>query len=251
MVSLGDKEMSGKTGVTGRKLRTLQKRNGNTYQAFLYPSSWSTPQVPTRYWEGKGRVTELSNKELYPQSADTTTHQVLEEVSKTQMKAFVSMVSPYKSTMKLEKTVTSIYFWIQFSSVQSLSRGQLFANPWSAARQAFLSVTNSQSLLKLTSIESVMPFNHLILCRPPFSSCLQFFPASGTFPRSQFFASDGQSIGVPASASVLPVNIQDWFPLGWTGWISLLSKRLSTVFFNTTLHISFLYSLTLASICDY
>ena len=68
--------------------------------------------------------------------------------------------------MKLEKTVTSIYFWIQFSSVQSLSRVQLFANPWTAAHQAFLSVTTSQSLLKLMSIESVMPFNHLILCRP-------------------------------------------------------------------------------------
>ena len=81
------------------------------------------------------------------------------------------------------------------------------------------------------SIESVMPSNHLILCRP-FSSCLQSFPASGSFPTSQFFASGGQSIG--ASASVLPVNIQDWFPLGWTGWISLQSKELSRLFFNTT-----------------
>ena len=58
----------------------------------------------------------------------------------------------------------------------------------------------------------------------PFSSCLQSFPASGSFPMSQFFASGGQSIGVSASVSVLPMNIQDWFPLGWTGWISLLSK---------------------------
>ena len=58
----------------------------------------------------------------------------------------------------------------------------------------------------------------------PFSPCLQFFPASGSFPRSQFFASGGQSIVVSASASVLPMNIQDWFPLGWTGWIFLLSK---------------------------
>ena len=63
----------------------------------------------------------------------------------------------------------------------------------------------------------------------PFSSCLQSFPASGSFPVSQFFASGGQSIGVSASASVLPVNIQDWFPLGWTGWISLLSKGPSRV----------------------
>ena len=63
----------------------------------------------------------------------------------------------------------------------------------------------------------------------PFSSCLQSFPASGSFPMSQFFTSGGQSIGVSASASVLPMNIKDWFPLGWTGWISLLSKGLSRV----------------------
>ena len=68
----------------------------------------------------------------------------------------------------------------------------------------------------------------------PFSSCLQSFPASESFPRSQFFESGGQSIGVSASASVLPMNIQDWFPLGLTGWISLQSKRVSIVFFNTT-----------------
>ena len=67
----------------------------------------------------------------------------------------------------------------------------------------------------------------------PFSSHLQSFPTSGSFPMSQFFASGGQSIGVSASASVLPMNIQDWFPLGWTGWISLLSKGLSRVFSNT------------------
>ena len=68
----------------------------------------------------------------------------------------------------------------------------------------------------------------------PFSSCPQSFPASGSFPMSQFFASGGQRIRVSALASVLPVNIQDWFPLGWTGWISLQSKGLSRVFSNTT-----------------
>ena len=68
----------------------------------------------------------------------------------------------------------------------------------------------------------------------PFSSCLQSFPASGSFPMSQFFTSGSQSIGVSASASVFPMNIQDWFSLGWTGWISLQSKGLSTVFSNTT-----------------
>ena len=68
----------------------------------------------------------------------------------------------------------------------------------------------------------------------PFSSHLQFFPASGSFPKSQFLASGGQSIGASASTSVLPMNIQDWFPLGWTGWVSLQSKGLSRVFSNTT-----------------
>ena len=68
----------------------------------------------------------------------------------------------------------------------------------------------------------------------PFSPCLQSFPASGPFPMSQSFASGGQSIGVSASASVLPMNIQGWFPLGWTGWISLQSKGLSRIFSSTT-----------------
>ena len=68
----------------------------------------------------------------------------------------------------------------------------------------------------------------------PLSSCIQAFPASGSSPKSPFFASDGQSIGVSASASVLQMNVQDWFPLGWTGWISLQSKGLLRVFYNTT-----------------
>ena len=68
----------------------------------------------------------------------------------------------------------------------------------------------------------------------PFSSCLQSFPASGSFQMSQLFASGGQNIGVSASTSVLPMNTQDWSPLGWTGWISLQSKGLSRVFSNTT-----------------
>ena len=90
----------------------------------------------------------------------------------------------------------------------------------------------------------------------PFSSCLQSFPASGSCQNLQFFTSDGRSIGVSASASVLPVNIQDWSPLGWTGWISLQSKRLSRVFFNTTgqkyqFFGTQLYGPTLTSIHDY
>ena len=71
-------------------------------------------------------------------------------------------------------------------------------------------------------------------CVVPFSSCLQSFPASGSFLMSQLFPSGGQNIGASASSSVLPVNIQDWSPLGWTGWISLLFKGLSRVFPNTT-----------------
>ena len=83
------------------------------------------------------------------------------------------------------------------------------------------------------SIELVMPSNCLILCIP-FSSRLPSFPAPGSFPMSQFFTSGGQSIGVAALVSVLPVNIQDRFPLGWTGWISLQSKGHSRAFSNTT-----------------
>ena len=85
----------------------------------------------------------------------------------------------------------------------------------------------------------------------PFSSCLQSSPASGSFPMSQFFASGGQSIGVSASASVLSMNIQDWLPLGWTGWISLQSKGLSRVFSNTTVqkHQFFSAQLSLWSNC--
>ena len=86
---------------------------------------------------------------------------------------------------------------------------------------------------KPTSTESVMPFNHLILCCP-LLLLLQSFPASGSFPVSQLFTSGGQSIGASTSASVLPMNIQDWFPLKWTDLIFLLSKGLSKVFSSTT-----------------
>ena len=96
----------------------------------------------------------------------------------------------------------------QFSLVQSLSRVRVFATPWTAARQTSLSITNPWSLPKLMSIESVMPSNHLILGLP-FSSCLQSFPASGSFQMSRLFTSGGQSIGVSASTSVLPMNTQD------------------------------------------
>ena len=119
------------------------------------------------------------------------------------------------------------------SSVQSLSRVQLSATPWTAAHQASLSITN------LWSPPKPMPSSRW--CHPttspsvvPFSSCPQSFPASGPFQMSHLFTSGGQSIGVSASVSVLHMNIQDWYPLGLTGLISLQSKGLSRVFSNTT-----------------
>ena len=114
------------------------------------------------------------------------------------------------------------------SSVQLFSCVWLFVTPWTATHQASLSITNSQSLLKLMSIESVMPSNHLILCHPLLH--LQSFQASGSFQMSQFFTSGGQSIRVSASASVFPMNIQDWFPLGWTRWIFCPLEVSSTSF---------------------
>jgi len=100
---------------------------------------------------------------------------------------------------------------LQFSSVHSLSHVQLFANPWTSAHQASLSITKS--------IESVMPSNHLILGHPlPFLPSI--FPSIRVFSKESVLHTSGQSIGVSASSSVLPMNIQDWFPLGLTGLIS-------------------------------
>ena len=137
------------------------------------------------------------------------------------------------STAQRKKRRFNLFIELIFSSVQSLSRVRLFATPWTAAHQASLSITNSRSLPKLMSMSR--------WCHPtispsvvPFSSCPQSFPASGSFPMSQPFASGGPSIGVSASTPVLPMNTQDWSPVGWTGWISLKSKGLSRVFSNTT-----------------
>ena len=115
--------------------------------------------------------------------------------------------------------------------VQLLTCAQLFATPWTTGRQASLSFTLSNSLLMSCPLSR--------WCHPtisssviPFFSCPQSFPTSRSLQMSQLFISGGQSIGV--WASVLQMNIQDWFPLGWTGWISLQSKGLSRVFSNTT-----------------
>ena len=115
-----------------------------------------------------------------------------------------------------------------FLGVQSPSHVWLSVTPWTAAHQASLFFTITRSLLKLKSTESVMPSN-ISFSVSPFSSCPQSFPASGSFPMSQLFTSDGQSIGASASASVLPVKIQGWFPWGLTGLISLLSKEFPRV----------------------
>ena len=119
-----------------------------------------------------------------------------------------------------------------YCSVQSLSRVRLFATPWITARQASLSITNTQSSLKLMSIELVMPLN-ISSSVVPFSPCPQSLPASGSVPVSQLFSWGGQSTAVSALASVLPMNTQDWSPLEWTDLI-LQSKGLSRVFSNTT-----------------
>ena len=192
---------------------------------------------------------------------------------------------PYRNFTFNMRYSINIHLTYMCVSVQLLSHVRLFTTLWITARQAYLSITNSRSILKLSSIESMIPFNHLILCPPlllppsifpsiisvqfshtvmsnslrphesqharppcpsltarvypntcpsswwchptisssvvPFSSCPQSFPASGSFQMSQLFAWGGQSTGVSASTSVLPINFWDWSPLGWTGWISL------------------------------
>ena len=117
----------------------------------------------------------------------------------------------------------------KLSSVPLLSRVRLFATPRTTARQASQSITNSRSLPKLMSIELVMPSNHLILCCP-LLLLSSVFPSIRVFSNeSSLFPSGGQSIGVSASPSVLPMNTQDWSTLGWTGWISLSSQGLKSL----------------------
>ena len=120
------------------------------------------------------------------------------------------------------------------SFIQSLSHDGLFATPWTTAPQASLSITNSQSLLKLMSIKSVMPSNHLILCNP-LLLLTSIFSSTRVFPKSWLFVSGSKSIGASASESVLSMNIQGWFPLGLTGLIFLQFKRLSRVFSSITI----------------
>ena len=119
-----------------------------------------------------------------------------------------------------------------FCGVQLFSHVWFFVTPWTAACQASLSITNSWSLLKLTFIESVMPsiqliFYHPLLLPPAIFSSIR------VLSKESVFRIRWSSIGVSASASVLPMNIQDWFPLGWTGWLSLQSKGLKSLLQHT------------------
>ena len=134
--------------------------------------------------------------------------------------------------LHMRKIAICFLLCIQFSSVQLLSPVRLFATPWIAAHQASLSVTNSWSSLRLTSIESVMPSSHLILCHPllllpPIPPSIRVFSNESTL-RIKWPEYWSFSFSIS-----LPKNTQDWSPLGWTGWISLQSKGLSRVF-NTT-----------------
>ena len=142
--------------------------------------------------------------------------------------------------------VWQICFIHQFSLVQSLNRVRLFVTPWIAACQASPSITNCRSSPRLISMESV---SHPAISSSviPFSSCQESLSASGSFPMSQPFTGGGQSTGVSALTSVLPMNKQDWSHLEWTGWISLRSKGLSRVFSNTTVQKHQFFSAQLSS----
>ena len=160
----------------------------------------------------------------------------------------------FKSLIIYKRNKNINYLRIQFSSVQLLSHVRLFVTPWAAAHQA----TCPSPTPRVYS-------NSCPLCRwchPTISYSVtsssrpQSFPASGSFPMSQFFALGGQSIGVSASASVLPINIQNWSPLGLTDWISLQCKGLSRVFYttlqsNNSSALSFLHSPNFTSIHEH
>ena len=140
------------------------------------------------------------------------------------------MQSPLRQQLLLEtsgqatKNVQQLQISVQFSSVQSLSCVRLFVTPWITAHQASLSITNSRSSNSHPSSQWCHPAISSSVV--PFPSCPQSLPASGSFPMSQLLASGGQSIRTSASALVLPMNIQGWFPLGLTGLFSLLSTGL-------------------------
>ena len=129
-----------------------------------------------------------------------------------------------------------LYTWKLFSQFSSVSQlCPTLCNPMHCSSQASLSITNSQSLLKLMSIKPMMPSNHLILCHP-LLLLPSIFLSVRIFSNRAVLHIKRPKHGSFSSTSVLPMNIQDWFPLGLTGWISLQSKGLSRVFSNTTVH---------------
>ena len=160
--------------------------------------------------------------------ADDTT---LMEESKEELKSLLMKVKKRVKGLKLNLQKNKVITPSPISSVQPLSCVRLFATPWTATRQASLSITNSRSPPKPISIVSVMPSNHLMLCHPLLLPSI--FLSIRVFSNKSVLRIRWPSIGVSASASVLPMNTQDWSPLGWTGWVSLQSKGLSRVFSNT------------------
>ena len=147
--------------------------------------------------------------------------------------SYWSVLTEFFLNLTISETCIEISTITALFVVHLLSQVQLFEIPWTTAHQASLSFTVSQNLLKLMFNESMMPSNHLILCHP-LLFLPSIFPRIRSFPVSWLFTLCGQSTGASASASVLPMNIQDWFPLGWTGLIFLEPKGLLRVLSNIT-----------------
>ena len=220
-----------------------------TLRCRIYSSRW----VTTPLWL-------MSSWRSFLYSSVCSCHRLL--ISSTSVRSilflsFIVLIFAWKVPLvSLNFLKRSLVFPILFSSVQLLSRVWLFVTPWTTARQASLSINNSQSLFKLMPIESVMPLNLLILCRP-----LLLLPS--IIPSIRVFSNESTCrMRCPKywsfSFSISPSNeYQEWFPLGWTGWISLQFKGLSRVFSNTTVqkhqffHTQPFYSPTLMSIRDY
>ena len=191
---------------------------------------------PITSWKIDGETVEIVSDFIFLGSKITADGDYSNEIKRRLLlgrKVMTNLDSIFKSRDITLPTKVRLVSSVQFSSVQSLSCVRLFVTPWITAHQASLSITNSRSPPKPMSIESVMPSNHLILCRP-LLLLPPILPASKSFPMSHLFTWGGQSTGVSALASFLPKNTQGWSPSEWTGWISLQSKGLSRVFSNTT-----------------